>query len=92
MTGNDQNKRSGFMQSLTGVVKQSRPKLDDQDELGNKKRPAVTGKKKLLGVWLDPAATRQFNALAGELGMQKQALMAEALNLLFAKYHKPTIA
>jgi hypothetical protein len=37
-------------------------------------------------------AVRQLKVLAAEEGTTIQALMAEALNLLFAKYDRPPIA
>jgi hypothetical protein len=42
--------------------------------------------------WHDPAARQQFKLLAVETDKTEQKLIAESLNLLFAKYSKPTIA
>ena len=39
-----------------------------------------------------PEAVRQLKILAAEQGSTIQALTAEALNMLFAKYGKPTVA
>ena len=83
--------RESFLRSTQGKSKAERPPLEEQDHLGNPKPKPSAGKKQ-LGVWLDPATIRQFNALAGELGVQKQKLMVEALNLLFERHHKPKIA
>lgn len=88
---NDDRIRDGFLQSTQGKSKAERPPPEEQDNLGNPKIKPGAGKKQ-LGVWLDPATIRQFNALAGELGVQKQKLMVEALNLLFERHHKPKIA
>jgi hypothetical protein len=71
--------------------KEPRVPLHEQDILGNRKSKTQAGKK-LLGVWLNPAAIKQFNMLAAELEIQKQDLMAEALNDLFEKHHKARIA
>jgi hypothetical protein len=53
-------------------------------------------KKKAKAVQLSsyqaPEAVRQLKTLAAEQGSTIQALTAEALNLVFAKYGKPTIA
>jgi hypothetical protein len=42
--------------------------------------------------WQTPETARQLRILAAEEGSTQQALMAEALNLLFVKYRKPQIA
>jgi hypothetical protein len=42
--------------------------------------------------WHDPAVRQQLKILAAETDKTEQNLMQEALNLLFAKYSKPTIA
>ena len=47
---------------------------------------------KPIMTWHDPAVRQQLKLLAAEHDKTEQKLMAEALNLLFAKYSKPTIA
>jgi Antitoxin-like ribbon-helix-helix len=42
--------------------------------------------------WTGVAAKRQLRMLAAEQDTTQQALMAEALNLLFARHGKPPIA
>jgi hypothetical protein len=42
--------------------------------------------------WTTTAARKQLRLLAAEQDGTQQSLMAEALNLLFAKYRKPPIA
>jgi hypothetical protein len=42
--------------------------------------------------WHDPAVRQQLKLLAAETDKTEQKMIAEALNLLFAKYGKPTIA
>ena len=91
MSGDDEAIRLGFLRFTRSKSKSERPKVEDQDNLGGRKSKATAGKK-LLGVWLNPAAIKQFNLLAAERDVQKQELMAEALNMLFEHYHKPKIA
>lgn len=45
-----------------------------------------------LSTWQTPEAVRQLRILAAEEGTTIQALMAEGLNYIFAKYGKPQIA
>ena len=45
-----------------------------------------------LMTWHDPAVVQQLKMLAAEKGKTQQKLMAEALNMLFAKYGKGQIA
>jgi hypothetical protein len=58
-------------------------------------RPKSTGPrvgKKAVPLWLPAAAKRQLDMLVVEQDSTKQALLAEAVNDLFKKYHKPPIA
>jgi|EndMetStandDraft_8_1072994.scaffolds.fasta_scaffold1357089_1 hypothetical protein len=48
--------------------------------------------KKTLMSWHDAAVVRQLKAIAFEHEKTQQALIQEALNLLFAKYGKDQIA
>ena len=45
-----------------------------------------------LPFWATTAAKKQLRFLAAERDTNQQALMTEALNLLFRKYGKPPIA
>jgi hypothetical protein len=45
-----------------------------------------------LPFWATTAAKKQLRLLAAERDTNQQALMTEALNLLFRKYGKPPIA
>ena len=54
-------------------------------------KPSRVGRVQLSS-YQAPEAARQLKILAAEQGSTIQALTAEALNLLFAKYGKPTIA
>ena len=54
-------------------------------------KPSRVGRVQLSS-WQVPDAVRQLRILAAEEGTSMQALMADALNLLFAKHGKPRIA
>ena len=49
------------------------------------------GKKQAV-FWISEACKRQLKITCGEQGKTEQVLLTEALNDLFAKYGKPTIA
>jgi hypothetical protein len=53
--------------------------------------PSRVGKKAITG-FFDPAVSKQLKQLALEEDKSSQALIAEALNLLFEKYAKKPIA
>jgi hypothetical protein len=57
-------------------------------------RPKWEGRKglKSLTVWVEPAVIRQVKFIALENDLKQQAVITEALNLLFHKYGKPEIA
>lgn len=46
----------------------------------------------LVGGFFSPAVHRQLKVLAAEQGKSQQALIGEALNMIFASYGKPEIA
>jgi hypothetical protein len=48
--------------------------------------------KHLISGMFDKVVYRQYTTLAAELGLQRQQLLREALNDLFAKHGKPPIA
>ncbi len=48
--------------------------------------------RKAITTWQEEAAVRQVKAIALEQGCTQQHALAEALNLLFAKHGKATIA
>jgi hypothetical protein len=72
----------------TGVfaVQKARPV-----ERTNAARPDRVGRAP-LPFWTTTAAKKQLRFLAAEHDTHQQALMTEALNLLFRKYGKPAIA
>ena len=55
------------------------------------KPPSRTGRVGIL-TYHDPAVAQQLKMLSAEKGIKQQQLMAEALNMLFAKYGKGQIA
>jgi antitoxin-like ribbon-helix-helix protein len=48
--------------------------------------------RKSFTTWQDEAALKQLKHLAMELGLSQQALIAEGINHVLAKYGKPTVA
>lgn len=54
-------------------------------------QPSRKGRKQ-LAFWQDALVVKELKALAVEQGMTQQALMSEAINLVFKKYGKPPIA
>jgi hypothetical protein len=48
--------------------------------------------RKALTTWQDEAALKQLRHLANDLGLSQQALVAEGINHVLAKYGKPTVA
>jgi hypothetical protein len=54
--------------------------------------PPSRRNKTTISTWQDSGAAKQLKALAFETGKSQQALIAEALNLLFKEYDKPPIA
>jgi antitoxin-like ribbon-helix-helix protein len=54
--------------------------------------PPSRANRKALTTWQDAAALKQLKHLANDLGVSQQALIAEGINLVLAKYGKPTVA
>ena len=54
--------------------------------------PPSRANRKALTTWQDGAALKQLRHLANDLGVSQQALIAEGINLVLAKYGKPTVA
>jgi hypothetical protein len=48
--------------------------------------------RKALTTWQGEAALKQLKHIAAELGVSQQALIAEGINYVLAKYGKPTVA
>jgi Antitoxin-like ribbon-helix-helix len=54
--------------------------------------PPSRANRKALTTWQDAAALKQLRHLANDLGTSQQALIAEGINHVLAKYNKPTVA
>jgi len=54
--------------------------------------PPSRANRKALTTWQDAAALKQLKHLANDLGVSQQALIAEGINHVLAKYGKPTVA
>ena len=54
--------------------------------------PPSRANRKALTTWQDEAALKQLKHLAADLGVSQQALIAEGINHVLAKYGKPTVA
>jgi hypothetical protein len=54
--------------------------------------PPSRAHRKAMTCWVDEAALKQLKHLAAELGVSQQALIAEGINHVLAKYGKPTVA
>ena len=54
-------------------------------------KPSRAAKRQIAG-WFPPEVSRALRILAAEHDTSVQALMAEALDLLFVRYGKPRIA
>lgn len=85
----DRNFLAAVMAKITG--KAPPPPVEQRDHLGYTIPPSRKTKKAIT-TWQDAVAAQQLKDLANERGVSQQKLIAEAFNLLFAKYSKPTIA
>ena len=54
--------------------------------------PPSRANRRAFTTWQDEAALKQLKQLAAELGVSQQALIAEGINHVLAKYGKPTVA
>lgn len=54
--------------------------------------PPSRANRKALTTWQDEAAIKQLKHVANDLGVSQQALIAEGINHVLAKYGKPTVA
>jgi hypothetical protein len=45
-----------------------------------------------ITTWQDAAALKELRAIAGETGISQQALLAEGINYVLAKYRKRSVA
>ena len=54
--------------------------------------PPSRANRRAFTTWQEQAALKQLKQLAADLGMSQQALIAEGINHVLAKYGKPTVA
>lgn len=54
--------------------------------------PPSRENRKALTTWQDEAALKQLKQIATERNISQQALIAEGINYVLAKYGKPTVA
>lgn len=96
MSEQEDPERKGFLNMLrprSGKVE--RPAPDERDSLGNRiAPPQVEKRKKLKAItqWVEPEVAQQIKLIAVEQGKQQQEIINEALNMVFARYHKGEIA
>jgi hypothetical protein len=82
--------REGILRSLTRF---GGGRLPTPDGNANKTYVAPSReRRKPLTTWQDEAAIKELRTLSHETGKKQQELVAEALNLLFARHNKPRLA
>lgn len=79
-----------FAAALKPEKKQSEP-IQPASEASPHDRPSRRAAKH-IGGYFDPAVSKQLRAIALEEDSSVQALLAEAIDLLFQSRRKPTIA
>jgi hypothetical protein len=67
-------------------------KREDQVAPKSPYRQRSRANRRSLVAWQDDAAIKALKHLAVELGTTQQALIAEGINMVLAKYSKPTAA
>ena len=77
---------------FSALVKRKDNKARQAVQPALKKAPGLGAERKPAMFRIKPEAKKQFAILAAELEMKQQELIAEALNLVFAKYGKDRIA
>lgn len=79
-----------FAAALKSEKKQPEP-LQQASEASPHDRPSRRAAKH-IGGYFDPSVSKQLRAIALEEDSSVQALLAEAINMLFQSRRKPTIA
>jgi hypothetical protein len=86
------NKKAGLIQrALESVSGKPPPSIKMRDGAGYPIPAARRGKKAIMG-WFDPAVGEQLREISYEERVSQQALLREALNLMFKKHGKAEIA
>ena len=83
--------RSGIITGLARLTGRADPSTHSRDHLGYPVPPSRQGRRGLTSHH-DPAVITQLKALALEQGTTQQKLIAEGLNLVFAKYGRSPLA
>lgn len=84
-------KGGSILQALGSLAGKPQPSLKTRDGAGYPIPAARRGKKAIMG-WFDPAVGEQLRQISYEERISQQALLREALNLMFKKYGKAEIA
>jgi hypothetical protein len=90
MSKSDDDRRNWISRQADKLNAQ-RPEPEKRDKL-HTRQPDPRQGRRILSAWIKPAAIRQFKTLAFSQDKSHQAMMEEALNLLFQKYSLPEIA
>lgn len=77
-------------QPVAAAVSQAPVTLEEPAH-ARSRSPARAGQT-LIGGFFSPEVHRQLKVMAAEQGKTQQALLADALNMLFAQHGKPEIA
>jgi hypothetical protein len=90
------NKPRGLLTEAVSRVTGRAPAVpaEQRDQLGYAgPRPRRKNtQKRAMTTWQNPEALKQLKLMAFEMNVSQQELVAEALNLLFAKHKRPTVA
>lgn len=88
----DRKTIKGAMSNLIGRPESKAALRSAAAEKGGYVAPASRQGRRGLLTYQDPVTIRQLRELAVEHDTSQQALMTEALNMLFTKYGKPPVA
>jgi hypothetical protein len=85
----DRNLLAAAMSKITGRAPTA--PVRESDGIGYPIPPSRMTRKAIT-TWQDAVAVQQLKDIAGERRISQQKLIAEALNMVFAKYGRPPIA
>jgi hypothetical protein len=86
-----QSDRSPWLGRLTRFTRARQQQADPAPRSPAYRAPSRQNRRSLV-TWQDETAIKQLKILAAELGTTQQALLAEGINMVLAKYAKPTVA
>jgi hypothetical protein len=84
----DSAERNGWLERLNPL----RPRPQPIRQAPAYRPPPSRETRSAMTTWQDDAAIKELKRLAVELGTTQQALIAEGINMVLAKYAKPTVA